>query len=110
MDGRDGAGVDGGGRGLGAARAEHPISEQHALGLRVCLGQLHIAFKLFKHSVMDPSGVGYCPCPCPYNTMSNGRRCGGASAYRRAGGEGPLCLPRDVTPEMVERHRSGETW
>jgi SH3-like domain-containing protein len=41
-------------------------------------------------------------CPCPYNTMRNGRRCGGNSAYSRPGGRAPICYPEDVTNQMIE--------
>jgi hypothetical protein len=41
------------------------------------------------------------PCPCPYNTMRNGRQCGGRSAYSRPGGESPLCFEGDISIEMV---------
>jgi len=44
-------------------------------------------------------------CPCPYNTMRNGLRCGGNSAYSRPGGRSPICYPSDVTDEMVEKYR-----
>lgn len=40
-------------------------------------------------------------CPCPYNVMKNGRRCGGNSAYSRPGGASPLCYPGDVSDKMV---------
>ncbi|MGE0682430.1 MAG: hypothetical protein AB7P69_16210 [Candidatus Binatia bacterium] len=45
-------------------------------------------------------------CPCPYNTDRAGRRCGGRSAYSRAGGYSPLCYPRDVTQEMVDLYKA----
>lgn len=45
-------------------------------------------------------------CPCPYNTMRNGRRCGGRSAYSRPGGESPICFREDVTPDMIRQYRS----
>ena len=44
-------------------------------------------------------------CACPYNTASNGSRCGGRSAYSKPGGASPLCYPSDVTQAMVERYR-----
>jgi hypothetical protein len=44
-------------------------------------------------------------CPCPYNTMKNGRSCGARSAYSRPGGRAPLCYPRDVSNDMVRRCR-----
>jgi len=45
-------------------------------------------------------------CPCPYNTMKNGRSCGGRSAYSRPGGRSPLCFPQDVTDQMVKAYRA----
>ena len=44
-------------------------------------------------------------CPCPYNTMKNGRACGGRSAYSRPGGRSPLCYPKDISDEMVRQYR-----
>lgn len=44
-------------------------------------------------------------CPCPYNRARNGSRCGGRSAYSRAGGYSPMCFPQDVSDEIVERYR-----
>ena len=45
-------------------------------------------------------------CPCPYNTMKNGRSCGGRSAYSKPGGRSPLCFPQDVTDQMVQAYRA----
>ncbi|WP_460429638.1 hypothetical protein [Aquaspirillum soli] len=45
-------------------------------------------------------------CPCPYNTMRNGRSCGGRSAYNRRGGYAPLCYNEDVTKSMVQAYRN----
>lgn len=45
-------------------------------------------------------------CPCPYNTMSNGRPCGGNSAYSKPGGASPLCYPEDVTDDQARAFRS----
>lgn len=44
-------------------------------------------------------------CPCPYNTASNGSRCGKRSAWSRAGGYAPLCYDTDVTKDMVREWR-----
>jgi hypothetical protein len=44
-------------------------------------------------------------CACPYNTASNGSRCGKRSAYNRAGGYAPLCFKEDVSREMVQEYR-----
>ena len=45
-------------------------------------------------------------CPCPYNAVSNGSRCGKRSAYNRAGGYAPLCYPEDVSENMVKNFLS----
>jgi hypothetical protein len=45
------------------------------------------------------------PCPCPYNTMRNGKPCGGHSAYSKPGGRSPLCYPENVSQKMVEDYR-----
>jgi len=49
-------------------------------------------------------------CPCPYDTMRNGRSCGGSSAYSKPGGASPLCYPQDVSDGMVRdyRRRTGQ--
>lgn len=44
-------------------------------------------------------------CPCPYNTASNGSRCGKRSAYNRAGGYAPLCYPEDVSDRMIKEYK-----
>ena len=45
------------------------------------------------------------PCPCPYNTMRNGRQCGARSAYSKPGGYEPICYERQVTPAMIRAYR-----
>lgn len=45
-------------------------------------------------------------CACPYNTARNGSRCGGRSAYNRAGGYAPLCYAGDVTAQDVAAWRA----
>ncbi|HWH22748.1 MAG TPA: hypothetical protein VNT25_05590 [Allosphingosinicella sp.] len=57
--------------------------------------------KIIKASIANYLGN----CPCPYNTKSNGHRCGGNSAYSRAGGEAPKCYPADVTKAEVNAWR-----
>jgi len=47
-------------------------------------------------------------CPCPYNSARNGSACGGRSAYSRAGGNAPMCYPRDVSQEQVEAYRRAQ--
>jgi hypothetical protein len=54
--------------------------------------------------VIAQSRAGYAgSCPCPDSRDRAGRRCGGRSAYSRAGGEAPLCYAADVTPAMIAR-------
>ena len=57
---------------------------------------------LIERSISAYSGA----CPCPYNVMRNGRRCGGNSAYSKPGGAEPLCYDKDVTDEMIDRYRA----
>lgn len=60
-------------------------------------------------AVMARSLAGYSGrCPCPDNLDRAGRRCGGRSAYSRAGGYGPLCYPSDVTQEMIDDYVAGQ--
>lgn len=56
-----------------------------------------IAATLIRESIRSYSGN----CPCPYNIMKNGRRCGGTSAYSKPKGKSPLCYREDVTEEMI---------
>jgi hypothetical protein len=44
-------------------------------------------------------------CPCPYNTKSNGHRCGGNSAHSRAGGKSPKCFDSDISAADVKAWR-----
>ena len=44
-------------------------------------------------------------CPCPYNTMRNGRACGKRSAWNKPGGYAPLCYAEDVSDEQVAQSR-----
>jgi hypothetical protein len=45
-------------------------------------------------------------CPCPYNRMRNGRKCGKRSAWSKPNGEAPLCYDDDVTAGMIEAYRA----
>lgn len=61
-----------------------------------------------RQAMIDASIAGYAGnCPCPYNTMRNGRRCGTRSAYSKPGGAAPLCYPADISEAMVEQYRRG---
>jgi len=57
---------------------------------------------LIRESISSYSGN----CPCPYNYASNGSRCGGRSAWSRAGGYEPLCYPKDVSKDMVDDYKA----
>lgn len=57
--------------------------------------------KIIERSIRNYSGN----CPCPYNTMRNGRSCGGNSAYSKPGGRSPICYPGDVTEAMIAAFR-----
>ena len=43
-------------------------------------------------------------CPCPENRDRAGRRCGGRSAWSRAGGARPICYASEVTEAMIDRY------
>lgn len=45
-------------------------------------------------------------CPCPYNHDKAGRLCGKRSAWSKPGGQSPICFPKDVTKEMLDKYRS----
>ncbi len=83
------------------------------LGILLCLsatatakqgGETDAAIKqrMIKSSIAHYSGN----CPCPYNTASNGSRCGKRSAYHRAGGYTPLCYAEDITPKMLQDYKN----
>ena len=49
--------------------------------------------EMIKESIANYPGK----CPCPYSTMSNGKKCGKRSAYSKPGGYEPLCYVADIT-------------
>jgi hypothetical protein len=60
-----------------------------------------------RKAIIQQSLVGYPgPCTCPYNTMRNGKACGGRSAYSRPAGYTPVCYDSDVTPAMINSYRA----
>lgn len=60
-----------------------------------------VAKILIQQSIAEYPG----PCACPYNTMKNGRSCGGRSAYSRKGGYAPLCYREDVSEVQIKQWR-----
>lgn len=77
-----------------------------ALPAQARLSDEQVKAQMIEASIAEYSGN----CPCPYNTMRNGRSCGGRSAWSRAGGESPLCYKKEITPAMVKawREANGE--
>lgn len=43
---------------------------------------------------------------CPYSSARKGSRCGGRSAWSRAGGDAPICFESEVSKEMNRTWRS----
>jgi Bacterial SH3 domain len=79
-------------------RVERAPPPSAALTLaRSTLGTDEITRRLIAASIASYPGS----CPCPYIRDRAGRRCGGRSAYSRAGGYSPLCYTKDITPAMV---------
>ena len=63
-----------------------------------------------KQQIIDSSIESYPGnCPCPYNSMRNGRQCGGRSAWSKEGGYSPICYKREVTDEMVKEWMEGHS-
>lgn len=58
--------------------------------------------KMIQQSIAEYPGN----CPCPYNSASNGSRCGGRSAWSRSGGYAPLCYDTDISDEMIMKFKS----
>jgi hypothetical protein len=57
---------------------------------------------IIQHSISQYPGV----CACPYSITRNGSKCGGRSAYSKPGGFSPLCFPKDVPEDYVERYKN----
>lgn len=66
------------------------------------LSDAAIKQRIVKQSIASYPGN----CPCPYNAARNGSRCGGRSAWSRAGGYAPMCYPKDVSKAQVAAYRS----
>ena len=59
-----------------------------------------------KQQIINQSIASYpSVCACPYSVARNGSRCGGRSAYSKAGGYSPLCYKTDVTDSMVSNFK-----
>jgi len=65
------------------------------------LSDAQVKQQMINDSIASYSGN----CPCPYNTASNGSRCGRRSAYTKPGGYAPLCYDTDITSQMIKQYR-----
>jgi len=60
-----------------------------------------------KQRIVEESIASYPgSCPCPYNADRSGRKCGGRSAYNRAGGYAPICYASDVSVADIAAYRA----
>jgi len=66
------------------------------------LSNAQVKQRIIRASIADYPGN----CPCPYNTARNGSRCGGRSAWSRAGGYAPVCYAKEVTNADVRAWRA----
>jgi hypothetical protein len=78
----------------------------------LCIGLIFLPFPSYgndrqiKELIIQESISSYSGnCPCPYNTMRNGRSCGKRSAYSRPGGASPICYESDITKTMIESYK-----
>lgn len=56
--------------------------------------------------IIEDSRKGYRGnCACPYDTASNGSRCGKRSAYSRPSGAYVICYKNQISEEMVAKFR-----
>lgn len=66
------------------------------------LSDAQVKQRIIKASISEYPGN----CPCPYNSASNGSRCGRRSAWNRASGYAPMCFASDVTMSDVKAWRA----
>jgi hypothetical protein len=98
-------------RGFGAEMIAHRVTAFVVLASISLLGSANaksrlrdaqVKQRIIKASISEYSGN----CPCPYNSASNGSRCGRRSAWNRAGGYAPMCFASDVTMSDVKAWRA----
>jgi len=66
------------------------------------LSDAQVKQRIIRASIDDYPGN----CPCPYNSARNGSRCGGRSAWSRAGGYAPVCYANEVSRADVRGWRT----
>jgi hypothetical protein len=93
--------------GASVERQQEQQKPQSELGKRAreVLTEAAIVALIIAASVAAYKAMGK-PCACPSDTMRNGRRCGGNSAWSRTGGYKPICFPTDVTAAMISTYRA----
>ncbi|QQG26971.1 hypothetical protein JFY74_12595 [Pectobacterium carotovorum] len=61
-----------------------------------------ISDEQIKEKIIQESIYSYSDnCPCPYNSVRNGSKCGKRSAWR----DSPICYKDDVTRKMIDGWR-----
>ena len=66
-----------------------------------------ISDALIVQQILKASRAAYAgSCGCPEDRDKADRRCGGRSAYSRAGGYSLYCYPRDIPQELIEQWRN----
>jgi hypothetical protein len=93
-----------------AAGAQTPVVTEPAQSptkhaTKELLTEAAIIAAIIAASIAEYKAMGK-PCACPEDTMRNGRRCGGVSAWSRPGGYKPLCYLADVTAPMIASYRA----
>lgn len=81
------------------------LSIGNARAAEATLTDAHVKQALIHRSVeIYVATVG--SCPCPWNLDVAGKVCGGRSAWsKEPGGQSPLCVPDDITAEMINIFR-----
>ncbi|KAA8995231.1 hypothetical protein FJU30_24760 [Affinibrenneria salicis] len=80
------------------------LSAHSAWAKNAALSDAQIKQRIIEESIADYPRA----CACPYNRARNGSRCGGRSAWRRAGGYVPLCYPDDVSAARVGQWKAAQ--
>jgi hypothetical protein len=84
--------------------AEQHRSHQQGTSTKELLTDAAIILAIIAGSIAAYKAMGK-PCACPEDTMRNGRKCGGHSAWSKPGGFKPLCYTTDVTETMIKAYR-----
>lgn len=81
---------------------KHLIYSLFLLVIPIAINAQNITDNQIRQQIINESISSYRGnCPCPYNSASNGSRCGKRSAYSRPGGASPKCYANDVSDQEV---------